>query len=68
MDTGAAAARVQGVELPGCADCEAANLAANGESIAAVHAAGSSVEVWVVPTDEGRVAAQDAARLMRGRR
>lgn len=41
----------------------AANQAAIGESILPIHAAGSSVEVWVVPTDEGRVAAGDAARL-----
>jgi acetate kinase len=41
----------------------AANLAAIGERILPIHAADSSVEVWVVPTDEGRVAAGDAARL-----
>jgi acetate kinase len=29
----------------------------------AVHLPHSTVEVWVVPTDEGRVAARDAARL-----
>jgi acetate kinase len=32
--------------------------------VAAVHAAGSAVEVWVVPTDEGRVAARDALALL----
>jgi acetate kinase len=41
----------------------AANQAAVGERILPIHAADSSVEVWVVPTDEGRVAAADAARL-----
>lgn len=41
-----------------------ANRAATGDAIAPIHAEGSSVEIWVVPTDEGRVAAQDAARLM----
>ena len=41
-----------------------ANQAATGDAVAPIHAEGSSVEVWVVPTDEGRVAAQDAARLM----
>jgi acetate kinase len=41
----------------------AANQAAIGERILPIHAADSSVEVWVVPTDEGRVAAGDAARL-----
>ena len=29
-----------------------------------IHAAGSLIEVWVVPTDEGRVAAREAARLI----
>jgi len=41
-----------------------ANLAANAEAICAIHAAGSPVEIWVVPTDEGRVAAADAVRLL----
>lgn len=39
------------------------NQAAVGSETLAVHAPGSAVEVWVVPTDEGRVAARDAARL-----
>jgi acetate kinase len=39
---------------------EAANRAADGNSVAAIHAAHSAVEIWVVPTDEGRVAAGDA--------
>ncbi len=43
---------------------EAANRAATGDAIAAIHAPDSQTEVWVVPTDEGRVAAQDAARLI----
>ena len=30
----------------------------------AIHAEGSAVQVWVVPTDEGRVAAREAARLL----
>jgi acetate kinase len=42
----------------------AANLAADGSAALAIHAAGSAVEVWVVPTDEGRVAAADAAMLL----
>jgi len=41
-----------------------ANLAAKGDAIRAIHAAGSPVEIWVVPTDEGRVAAADAVRLL----
>lgn len=36
------------------------NQAARGDAIAPVHADTSSVEVWVIPTDEGRVAAQQA--------
>ena len=41
----------------------AANLAADGNSIVPIHAADSRVEIWVVPTDEGRVAARDALAL-----
>lgn len=41
-----------------------ANLEAVGDAIMPIHAKDSSVEIWVVPTDEGRVAAQDAARLI----
>lgn len=39
------------------------NLAATADRISAIHADDSRVEVWVVPTDEGRVAASDAAQL-----
>jgi acetate kinase len=39
------------------------NAQAVGEAVMPVHLPGSSVEIWVVPTDEGRVAARDAARL-----
>jgi acetate kinase len=42
----------------------ARNREADGNSIVAIHAASSSVEIWVVPTDEGRVAAGDAAALL----
>ena len=38
----------------------ARNQAATGDDVCAIHTNGSSVEVWVVPTDEGRVAAQEA--------
>lgn len=41
------------------------NQAATGSAILPVHAADSQVEIWVVPTDEGRVAASDAAQLCR---
>ncbi|MES2349408.1 MAG: acetate/propionate family kinase [Pseudomonadota bacterium] len=46
----------------------ARNLAADGRAALPIHAAGSAVEVWVVPTDEGRVAAADAAALVDGGR
>jgi acetate kinase len=36
------------------------NAQATGAGVAAIHADTSAIEVWVVPTDEGRVAAQDA--------
>ena len=36
------------------------NLAARGDTITPVHADDSRIEVWVIPTDEGRVAAQQA--------
>jgi acetate kinase len=42
----------------------ARNAAADGSQIMAIQAADSSVEIWVVPTDEGRVAAGDAAALL----
>ena len=41
----------------------ALNQVAVGSETLAVHAPASAVEIWVVPTDEGRVAARDAAHL-----
>jgi acetate kinase len=43
----------------------ARNAEATGSAAMAIHADESRVEVWVVPTDEGRVAAREAARLLR---
>jgi acetate kinase len=43
----------------------AANLAADANSTRPIHAADSRVEIWVVPTDEGRIAARDALALRR---
>lgn len=43
---------------------ESANQSATGDAITAIHAPGSAIEVWVVPTDEGLVAAMDAAKLV----
>lgn len=48
-----------GVEL----DAQA-NAAATGDGRVSVHAAGSAVEVWVLPTDEGRVAAESAVAYL----
>lgn len=45
---------------------EAANRAADGNAVRAIHASSSAVELWVVPTDEGVVAAQEAARCLAG--
>ncbi len=43
----------------------ARNSQASGDTAAhPIHAQGSAIEVWVIPTDEGRVAAREAARLM----
>lgn len=40
------------------------NRAVDGKSAWAIHAPDSRVEIWVVPTDEGRVAAREAATLL----
>lgn len=42
----------------------ARNAAATGDAVAPIHADGSAVEAWVVPTDEGRVAAAAAFALI----
>lgn len=42
---------------------ETQNSQACGDGIRAIHTNGSSIEVWVIPTDEGRVAAREAAAL-----
>jgi len=38
----------------------ARNQQATGDSVQSIHSDSSRVEVWVIPTDEGRVAAQEA--------
>lgn len=40
------------------------NVAANAQRFESVHLAGSAAEVWVVQTDEGRIAAQSAIGLL----
>lgn len=42
----------------------ALNQQAVGDKAMSIHAPHSTVEVWVVPTDEGTVAAREAARLL----
>jgi acetate kinase len=44
----------------------ALNAAAVGDQVVAIHQSGSAIEVWVVPTDEGWVSAQEAARVLSG--
>ena len=40
------------------------NREADGKEAYAIHAPDSAVELWVIPTDEGRVAAREAAALL----
>jgi acetate kinase len=40
------------------------NAKATGDHAVSIHADNSAIEVWVVPTDEGRVAAQDALAFL----
>ena len=40
------------------------NFAARGDTIAAIHADDSHQEIWVIPTDEGRIAAMDTAAIL----
>jgi len=44
------------------------NQDADGKQSYAIHAPDSAVEIWVIPTDEGRVAAQEAAVLLESER
>ena len=41
----------------------ASNIAARGDRPQSIHDDQSNVEVWVIPTDEGRIAAQEALAL-----
>ena len=43
---------------------ETRNQAAKGQGPVAIHQENSAVEVWVIPTDEGRVAAREARALL----
>ena len=42
----------------------ARNQRATGDTVQPIHSDSSSVEVWVIPTDEGRVSAQEAMALL----
>jgi acetate kinase len=42
----------------------ARNQLANGDTVQLIHSDSSSVEVWAIPTDEGRVSAQEALALL----
>ena len=42
----------------------ALNQQATGDSVQSIHSDSSRVEVWVIPTDEGRVATQEALTLL----
>ena len=53
-----------GLSYLGVALDQALNEQATGDRPMAIHLAASPVEVWVIPTDEGRVAAREAARLL----
>lgn len=44
----------------------ALNQAATGQQACALHTPLSRIEVWLIPTDEGLVAAREAARLLEG--
>lgn len=43
------------------------NINARGDRIAAINSDDSPIEVWVVPTDEGRIAAEEALKLLQQR-
>ena len=40
------------------------NAKARGDQMTSIHAKDSEVEIWVVPTDEGRVAAEETIKLL----
>ena len=63
-DAATRAAIVQGWRVWGLQIDEAANLAADGSTMVRIDAPHSRAEIWVLPTDEGRVAARQAVRLL----
>lgn len=55
---------VQGLAHLGAQLSSEANQQLPSKGEGPIHATGSPVDVWVVPTDEGRMAARGAARLL----
>lgn len=55
----------QALAYLGVAVDTARNQSATGERVCPIHTNSSTVDVWVVPTDEGRVAAQEALAITR---
>jgi acetate kinase len=55
----------QALAYLGVAVDTARNQSATGERVCPIHTKNSTIEVWVVPTDEGRVAAQEALAITR---
>lgn len=56
---------VEGWQVWGLRLSLSANQAADGRQPMRIDAPDSAVQIWVVPTDEGRVAAQEAASLLK---
>jgi len=56
---------VQGWQVWGLRLSLTANEAADGRQPMRIDAPDSAVQIWVIPTDEGRVAAQEAATLLK---
>lgn len=54
----------RGLEFLGIELDTAENQAASNQQITPIHRPGSQVEVWVVPTDEGIIAAEEALALL----
>jgi acetate kinase len=54
----------RGLEFLGIELDAAENQAASNQQITPIHRPGSQVEVWVVPTDEGIIAAEEALALL----
>jgi acetate kinase len=56
---------VKALACTGVALDDSANRAAQGQAVQAIHASHSPVQVWVVPADEGRIAALAAWEWLR---